>query len=111
MKRRIFTFLILLFGIYLIISLSRSVWNLWQSGKRIQEAEMKVEKLKAYNLKLKEEVAESKSPEYIEKMAREKLNMAFPGETLIIISEELKKPPEREKENIPHWQRWWKLFF
>ncbi|GAA0726012.1 septum formation initiator family protein [Clostridium malenominatum] len=51
---------------------------------QIDEKNLEVEKLKEKNKTLQEEVDMSKSDSYIEKLAREKLNLIKPGENAVI---------------------------
>ncbi len=53
------------------------------------------------------------TPEFIEKEAREKLNMSKPGETIVVMDPIV--PIYDETNNkIPeqvNWKRWWNVFF
>lgn len=51
---------------------------------QINEKNLEVEKLKDKNKKLQDEVNMSKSDSYIERLAREKLNLIKPGENAVI---------------------------
>lgn len=51
---------------------------------QINEKNLEVEKLRQKNKDLQEEVDISKSDSYIEKLAREKLNLIKPGENAVI---------------------------
>ncbi len=60
-------------------------------------------------------MALSQSQDEVEKIARDKLNMGKPGETVVVIPEELiTKVIEDNKPKIepklPNWQGWLKLF-
>lgn len=54
--------------------------------KDIQVQQQELDKVREKNERLKEEEAQSKSEEYIEKMARERLGMVKPGEKSVINS-------------------------
>jgi|GEM_PF-1049476 len=111
---------ILLFGGYLVIVLSKGLWEIKQAYKRLDEAEMvlKAEEVKQTNLTY--EIVEATSPAYIEKVAREELGMQRLGETLVILPNDRnlefpdnsiqgdlqEKTKEKDREN---WQKWWDL--
>ena len=61
---------------------------------------------------LKQQLYFTNTQEFIENQAREKLGMAKPGESVVLV------PPkiiEEEKElaidTTPKWKKWWNLFF
>ncbi|MDP2728158.1 MAG: hypothetical protein Q8P59_11530, partial [Dehalococcoidia bacterium] len=60
------------------------------------------------------------SPEYVEKEAREQLNLVQPGDTpLVVVSPTDKElpagaaptAPAVRNQSLPNWQRWWNFFF
>lgn len=113
MGRKLVTPLILIIGLYLIVSFSRSIWSLWQKTERIKEAQKSAKDVQIKSEELKKELEFVQTPAYIEKMAREKLNLAKPGETIVILppisledSEKNSSPPP-----LPNWKKWWGLFF
>lgn len=61
---------------------------------------------------LKQQLYFSKTPEFIENEAREKLGMVKPGEYIV-----LAPPPKKDEkksvviDNSPNWKKWWNLFF
>lgn len=115
MKKSLYVVAILV-GVYLIISLSKSLIDAWGREKRIEEAQktLSAEKKKFEELTLKKKEVESQ--EFVEKQAREKLLLTKPGESEVIIDDRLLKALEGTKsaetlDNRPNWQKWWDLFF
>jgi len=115
MPKKALNFLVLVVGISLIINLSRDILRLLKAGDRVKQAQLQVEQLEEENLKLQELKKYYQSEEFIEEQARNKLNLAREGETVVILPpnvgeligwQEEKKPPE-----IPNWKKWWQLFF
>lgn len=115
MRKKIINFTILIIGIGLIISLSRDIFRLLRAGDRIKQAQLQVEELEKENIELKELEEYYQSEEFVEEQARNKLNLAKEGETIIILPpnveelvgwQEEEKPPE-----LPNWKRWFRLFF
>lgn len=115
MRKKIIQAAIIIIGISLIINLSRDILRLLKAGDQVQLAEQRVEELKVKQAELVEKKEYYQSPEFIESEARNKLNMAKPGETIVILppnveelAGQIKKEPQSE---IPNWRQWWKLFF
>lgn len=100
----------MIFGLFLIISLSRSVWELYGKKDIFDNTEIRLQKVREENQVLQKQLAEVTSPGYVEKQAREKLNLAKAGEVIVILPEvtpALEAKPARELAN---WQKWLNLF-
>lgn len=106
--------LAILFSLYLIVSLSRSIWQLYKAGDQVFEAE-KVKQVEVNrNLELKKELEASKSGDFVERAARDKLNMARPGEVALIVPD-VKNEDDRKQDNRiiveeANWRKWIRLF-
>jgi cell division protein FtsB len=115
MKKRLINWLILIIGLSLIISLSRDILRLLRSGERIKLAEEKVYQLEKEQQELLEKKQYYRSVEFIEEEARNKLGLARPGETIVILPPNIPKilgqQEEKPTEELPNWQKWWRLFF
>jgi cell division protein FtsB len=102
-------------GLVVIAGLSRSLVDLWHRRDIVVERKTALEAVEAENLRLKKELEESQTPEFIEKQAREKLNLAKPDEIVVIVAKATGSGilyPEGEKARIkPSWRVWWELFF
>ena len=63
------------------------------------------------NLQNKLKIAQT--PEFIEKEAREKLNLGKVGETIVLIenSELIPHTSSPISPQEPNWKKWWNLFF
>ncbi|MEK7497965.1 MAG: septum formation initiator family protein [Patescibacteria group bacterium] len=109
---------IALLFLFLIVSLIRGVSSLASARRQIREAEKKVEEAKKKNEELKAKAQEVTSEVFTEQVARDKLGLAKPGETIIVLpeSEIVKKFSGRivneEQDTLPdpNWKRWLKLF-
>ena len=115
MKKRIITGLIFLFSLYLIVSLSREIFELIQKEKIIGKEELKLEELKLENEKLKEQLSYVQSGGFVEKEAREKLGLSKEGEQVVILPENFEEiiassQKKIEPEEIPNWKKWLRLF-
>lgn len=113
---RIVVYAILIFQIVLIGSLIRGIQVSYKSRERVEILQEKKGQLEEENAKLKEDVAYVQSDYYIEKVAREELQRAKPGEQVVILPdgstqyavrrEQAKKNEEKRLEN---WEKWWLL--
>lgn len=103
--------------VFLSISLIRNVIKISDAGKRINEEEKKVEKLKEENEELEKKLNEVINDDYIEKELRDKLGLAKEGETVVVLPPEdvvksLAPQEVREEETLPepNWKKWLNLF-
>jgi len=102
--------------ILLIISLSRGILDLLGTKDRFTRAEQTVSELEARNRDLKAEAEKSNQELVTEAIIRDELDLAKPGDIVVIIPEELlqsrinEQNQETEDQNIPNWQRWLQVF-
>lgn len=106
--------LIILVGIGLIVNLSRDILRLLRSADELRLAAQKVEELEKEGEGLAQKKEYYQSESFIEEEARNKLNMAKEGETVVILPPNLKEVIGR-KENqltkpLPNWYQWLNLF-
>jgi len=100
-----------------IAGLVRNVLRLWRSGDRLGQAEEKLESLRAENLRLKQQQQFLGSDVFFEQQIRDKLNMAKPGEAVVLLPPVASlQPTERESTEetlieTPVWQQWLVLFW
>jgi cell division protein FtsB len=115
MKKKLIPSLIIIFSLYLIVSLSREIFDLIQKEKIIGKEQLKLEELKVETQVLKEQLDYVQSEEFVEKEAREKLGMTKPGETVVILPEDFKEMVDQsqgviEPKEVPNWKQWLGLF-
>lgn len=108
---------LLVLGILLSVSLIKGIVAINESNKKIEEERQKVIEAKKLSQELEKQVKEIKSQEFTEKEARDKLGLAKPGETVLVLPDEdtLRRlaPKFYEEEDIqldPNWRKWLKLF-
>ena len=112
--RRIVLYGVIIFQLLLIVSLIRGIQISRKSSERIAGLEERKAQLLQESQKIKEEGEYVKSPYYLEKVARDELNLSKPGETVVIVPDSVKvsvsqaedKEEVEEKEN---WQKWWEV--
>jgi len=88
-----------------IAFLISSNWKIYQKkaglGEKVSEMKDESEVLERKNLELKENLNYIQSGEYLEKMAREQLDMKKPGEEVIVIQKQKEDDLPQKNES------WW----
>lgn len=113
MKEKIFTLISLILGVIVIINLSSSIYSLLKKPDLFLEKEERLTELKVKNEDLEAALKRVQSEEFVEKEAREKLNMGRPGEAVVILpkSPEHQNTRTQEQKELPNWKKWYNLFF
>lgn len=96
-----------------IFGLSQSVVRLIDRKGLLKTKQEELVRLKKEQETLQNKLKIAQTPEFIEKEARERLNLAKVGETIILVEEEETQAQTIPKEMtiIPNWKKWWNLFF
>ena len=110
--RRMILYGVIIFQIALIVSLVRGIQQSRQSVSRIASLETTKKKLEEEQRKLKAEGEYVQSDYYLEKVARDELHLAKPGEMVVVIPDSQKveggeNPQTQESGEKPNWQKWW----
>ena len=105
---------VIIFQFMLIISLVKGIQLAINARSRVTTLEEKKAHLSEQQRKLQDELAYVQSDYYVEKVAREELQLAKPGETVVIVPEgthfEDKSPvPDSQAQNEPNYRKWWKV--
>lgn len=115
--KRVAFFAIIIASLFIIYNLSRSIVTLWQKRELLSEAQSELTLEKKENGELKHKLKEAEGEEFIEREARNKLFMAKPGESSIVLDETLTrslvatKSAGKKEDTRPYFQRWLELFF
>lgn len=104
---------IVLLSFILTISLLRSLYENWKKGDYVRVRQEELERLERENLRLKQALEYAKTPEFVEKEARDKLGLAKSGEVIVILSQPQATPSSQSALGTvrPSWKLWWRLFF
>lgn len=110
-------YIILIFSLLFIISLLKNSWRLFHADERLKTANKKLVELKKENQTLQEKLQFYKSNQFIESQIRDKLQMAKPGETIIILPENLSRESSKSggesnkttDRELSNWQKWLKV--
>jgi cell division protein FtsB len=106
--------------ILLLLILGFIVYSIYQNlqqdkniANRTDSLDQEINRLEEENLELTNLIEYFASSEYIEKEAREKLNLAKPGEKVVIISKEniLLSGDKKDFNQEAGFKVWWNYFF
>ncbi|MCC7432369.1 septum formation initiator family protein [Candidatus Peregrinibacteria bacterium] len=110
----------LILVIYLLNTLTISVYKGYQVDKIINEFEQENKQMEAENKKKVEDYEYFTSPNYIEKMAKQNLGLVNPGEKVIVLppnpSENSLQNSDLDDKNaalagLTNEEKWWIFFF
>ena len=113
-RSRLFRLGVTITSLILIVTLTQSIIAIWQKGDIVRQRRLELARIEAENEVLKKQLAESQSPDFIERQAREKLGLSKPGESVILMppaTEAAKMLEDLGQKPVPNWEQWWRLFF
>ncbi len=106
---------------YMLYNLAVSIYENYQIEKHIAEFEARNEELQSENKQKQDDLAYYISEEYIDKIAKQNLNLVNPGEKVIVIpdedlivlsqDEDTAALSEQIRASWPNPKKWWKFFF
>ncbi len=102
-------------------NISRTTLEIYKSSRRLSEMEKEVEAKKSENASLKDRLKYTLTNEFVEKEARNKLNLVKPGEKILIPTSDARRSgqeeglqallDQNEVENRSNFEKWLMLFF
>jgi len=105
-------------GVGILGQLGYSSYSLWKKQDIAHAREAYLKALEQDQITFKNDLSESLKAGYIEQEARNKLGLAKPGETVVIMPEatlsgkEAESPKQPQSAPFePNWKKWWRLFF
>lgn len=113
MRQKLILVGIICVSILFIFAQIKNAFITIRSGGQLPKQALEVEKLTQENELLKQKIAQAQTPEFVEKMARDQLRMAYPGETVVVLAKEQAQGSAQVVLPIAgsNWSRWYKLFF
>lgn len=105
---------------YLSFGTARKALEVYQLNQQASQIRQEIAQLKDRNAELRRQMEYLQSPEYVEKVAREQLNLVQPGDTPLVLVYPTGKEPapqptpvpaQKQTAPSPNWQRWWGFFF
>lgn len=114
----------LLVIIYMFAILANETGKNYQLRSKADELEGQISRLESQIQDLGYKVTYYKTDSYRERLAREKLNVAAPGESVVVIKDDIAKKQDIEQEKTivlksdeqvlaekPNYQQWWVFLF
>ena len=105
---------VLVVGLYLTWVLAYGILDIRQAYRRVDESRERLAEAQTRNEELKKKMTEVQTREYLERVARNELNMQKEGETVVVLSQ--LKPPSaqdngeaKEEKEAPNYLKWWEL--
>ena len=111
-KNRAFNIVIFILFITLTVNVVRTYLNLSQRGDVLQKANLKLQQAQNQNDDLKRQLARTQSNQYIEREARNKLNMSREGEIVILMPSisPVEDPTPTPIDTSTNMEKWIKVF-
>ena len=125
MKKK-FSFVVIFFIVGIILAAAISI-SAFQEAYRSRKIQQEVDDLKAQaqqvqsqNQALTEQISYLQTPEFQEKIAKEKLNLQQPDENVVVVNPSVGDQPQAAaapsaaaitEQDIPNYLKWWNLFF
>ncbi len=93
----------------MVISLVRGLVSNLKAKNKLRDLRERKEKLVQEQGVLEKQLAKTKRKDYLEYVAREKLNLVKEGETLVIVDRQnksQKNEKDQKMRDLPNWQKW-----
>ena len=106
-------YLIIVFHVGLMVSLIKGLQLSIQSRSRASDLALARDALLAEKQELDKRLEYVQSPEYLEKVARDELHLTKPGETVVILPDQLRLVAETkvdegvDRASQPNYLKWW----
>lgn len=113
MMKKVRWLVFLIVAVLAVTNTARTVMEIYLRSQRLEKSREEVATLGEEKQDLEEKLARAKTSEAIEDLARQKLNMIFPGEKIVIlpqVSQKIVPTIFGGKDNKPNWKRWWEIF-
>ena len=107
-------FVVIIVCAFVSFGLIRSLLDNWRKGDQVSVRRAVLSQEQDKNRRLQNKLKEATSASFIEQEARDKLGLAKPGETIILMGTPAPGgdlPQNPGEAPLSRWQRWWKLFF
>lgn len=111
-KRNVILFLAVIVTLVLAVNSYRRIGDFRSAAKTVDERQAYLEDLKKKNEELKKELEYKESTQFAELEIRNKLGLAKPGETVVMVpKEETKNQKPETRDQRPNWRKWKELLF
>jgi cell division protein FtsL len=98
-----------IFSICVIVFMIITNWKIYQKRvdlpERVAELKAQADQLEKQKKELEQNLSDVGTEDYLEKAAREQLDMKKPGEDVYVIQKEQEQPQQPEQENMSWWDK------
>lgn len=112
--KKLFDYLVIILELLLVVSLVRGLIKTIDSRRRVDELLATKEELVLRQEELRSELEEVDEEFYLEKVARDELNLTREGEAFVIVHEGFYQEEGEEVEEVgsqENWERWLEIVF
>jgi cell division protein FtsB len=116
LRGRIMIAFVLIVGMYFVLSFGEQAWRARELEEEVAKRQAEITELETKRENLEQQIAEFNSDQYdsyVAQIARRDLNLAYPGETVMLVrwenapaSEEPAETEPEDDEPSPNWQQW-----
>ncbi len=98
---------------YMLVTTTQGIWDLWRGGDKITSREKTLAALLSEREDLQRRKNQVEQPDYLERVAYDKLGLARQGEEIIIVPKELLADKNGGGISLqePNWKKWLRLVF
>lgn len=124
MRVRVISLIVIVAGFFISFGLAKNLYTAYQNSKTLSDEQGKLTGLMEENSRLKNEVSQASSPNFIDDQARKKLGLVKPGEVEVVIpnqSQVATASAQIEGHNTTRilatesklaiWKQWWEFLF
>ncbi|HSD98968.1 MAG TPA: septum formation initiator family protein [Patescibacteria group bacterium] len=111
--KRIIIFAIIIFLFAVTINLALSIASLWSKKDILTQTRLELAKKQEEHARLEKDWQHVNSPSFVEEQARDKLFLAEPGESVVLMPKASASAAQLVQTtlNEPVWEQWVHLFF
>ena len=112
--KRISFLIIIIILFFIILHLLTSIYDLWHKQDLLTNSRQELQQTKQENISLHQQLKKVTSPQFLDQEARDKLLLVKPGESEVLIDQNLLQASgsaDTHKAPKPYWQQWLDLFF
>jgi cell division protein FtsB len=116
LRGRIMIAFVLIVGMYFVLSFGEQAWRARELEEEVAKRQAEITELETKRENLEQQIAEFNSDQYdsyVAQIARRDLNLAYPGEIVMLVrwenapaSEEPAETEPEDDEPSPNWQQW-----
>jgi cell division protein FtsB len=102
--------------VFILLALVQEMNRRWQVQREVASLEQEIRAMENKVVELEQINQYFRTPDYLERVAREKLNYHAPGEQVVLIPDEVAESAvlnseESSQRPVAVWRRWWDIFF